>query len=278
MAMNKKRCVKYLIRIGVVALVWWLGLQFYYHCIPPGSVIHFAKAMESRDADALAAHVDLPFALKYPIPRVKTMEEFVAAIPLMADEETLEEMLDGDKWESVGWRGYHHRRSGAWMTEDVPSKLTAFNGLSDAGEAYWKECVKRELESLHPSLREGIDTMEFSFKTKDGAWFVRIDSLKEMFEGEIPPSSDRQKYRMAVYRRGTPLTAKPDAVVICREFCEGSACNTYYSGVDSKFALIECNAGQLEDLGLWFYYPSADGKASRVEVEMCDWDPAWTGN
>lgn len=276
--MKKKQCAKYLIWIGCVALVWWLGMRFCYNCIPPGSVMHFAKAMEARDADALAMYVDLPFDLKYPIPRIKTMEEFVAAIPLMVDEDTLEDMLDEDKWQLIGWRGYHHSRSGAWMTTDIPSTLVAFNGLSDAGKAYWKECVKREIESLHPSLRDGIDKVKLSFKTKDGAWFGRIDCLKEEFEGEIPAFSNRQKYRMAVYKKGTPLTAKPDVVVICRNICEGSANNAYYDGVDNKFGFYECNAGQLEDLGFWFSFPGPDGKACNVEAEACDWDPAWMGN
>lgn len=273
MQMNKKRCVKYLIRIGVVLLLWWLGLQFYYHCIPPGSVIHFAKAMEARDADELKAHVVLPFDLKYPIPKIKTMEEFVEAIPWMVDEESLDVMSKFWEWEEIGWRGAYCSDAGVWMTVECPAELISFTSLTDAGYAYWEECVKRNIASLHPSLREGVDEPILSFRTADGAWRGRIDRLEEAFGSDVPSFTGRQKYRLAAYKKGTPLNGKPDAVVICNYRCEGSANNEYYSGVGSKFGLDNCHAGQLEDLGLWFCFPGSDGKVCCVKAEMCDWNP-----
>lgn len=273
--MNKKRCIKYAIRIGVFLLVGWIGLQGFYHCCPWGSAAHFAMAMKMRCAFALKEHVDLPFNLKYPIPQIKTMEEFVKAIPLMVDEEDINSMLGFWKWEVIGWHGLHCQSYGVWMTEDVPAKLIVFTELSDAGNAYLKECVKRNIDSLHPSLREDIDVPKLCFKTTNDTWCCRIDLLKKTSESDEQELITKPKYRMAAYKKGTPLTAKPDAVVICNYTCEGSANNEYYSGVGARFGLINCNAGQLEDLGLRFYFPGPDGEVECIGAEMCDWDPEW---
>ena len=43
------------------------------------SIRHFVKALADGDAKALAEHVQLPFERRYPIPKIKTMDEFVAA-------------------------------------------------------------------------------------------------------------------------------------------------------------------------------------------------------
>lgn len=49
--MDKKRHIKYAVRIGALLSAWWLITQCFYNCFPLGSIIHFAKAMDARDAD-----------------------------------------------------------------------------------------------------------------------------------------------------------------------------------------------------------------------------------
>ena len=229
------------------------------------SIQHFVKALAERDADALKEHVGFPFKREYPLPPIKTIEEFVAAIPQLFEEEDIKGMQDIDEWESVGWRGYMYKNGLVWLSEDFC--LTAAGGWRGTEKEHelWLECVKKEIASLHPSLRDGILRPILSFITEDGAWRGRIDQMESK-------DNDKDVYRLAVYKAGTPIVDKPDAVVLCDLKVEGSACNEYYIGRDARYSLDVNNAGPEDSPEFTFNCPEIDKEdecASRAK--SCEW-------
>ena len=229
------------------------------------SIQHFVKALAERDADALKEHVGFPFKREYPLPPIKTIEEFVAAIPQLFEEEDIKGMQDIDEWESVGWRGYMYKNGLVWLSEDF--SLTAAGGWRGTWKEHelWLECVKKEIAALHPSLRDGVLRPILSFITEDGAWRGRIDQMESK-------DNDKDVYRLAVYKAGTPIADKPDAVVLCDLKVEGSACNEYYIGRDARYSLDVNNAGPEDSPEFTFNCPEIDKEdecASRAK--SCEW-------
>lgn len=229
------------------------------------SIQHFVKALAERDADALKEHIGFPFKREYPLPPIKTIEEFVAAIPQLFEEEDIKGMQDIDEWESVGWRGYMYKNGLVWLSEDF--SLTAAGGWRGTEKEHelWLECVKKEIASLHPSLRDGVVRPILSFMTEDGAWRGRIDQMESK-------DDDKDVYRLAVYKAGTPIADKPDAVVLCDLKVEGSACNEYYIGRDPRYSLDVNNAGPEDSSEFTFSCPEIDKEdecASRAK--SCEW-------
>lgn len=234
---------------------------------PENNIKHFVKALAERDADALKEHVGFPFKREYPLPPIETIEEFVAAIPRLFEEEDIKGMQDIDEWESVGWRGYMYKNGLVWLSEDFC--LTAAGGWRGTEKEHelWLECVKKEIAALHPSLRDGVVRPILSFITEDGAWRGRIDQMESKESG-----NDKDVYRLAVYKAGTPITDKPDAVVLCDLKVEGSACNEYYIGRDSRYSLDVNNAGPENSPEFTFNCPEIDKEdecASRAK--SCEW-------
>ena len=176
-------------------------------------------------------------------------------------------MQDIDEWERVGWRGYMYKNGIVWLSEDFC--------LTGAGDCFgtekehelWIKCVKKEIASLHPSLRDGVLRPILSFMTEDGAWRGRIDQMESKESG-----NDKDVYRLAVYKAGTPIVDKPDAVVLCDLKVEGSACNEYYIGRDSRYSLDVNNAGPEDSPEFTFNCPEIDKEdecASRAK--SCEW-------
>ena len=232
---------------------------------PENNIKHFVKALAERDADALKEHIGFPFKREYPLPPIKTIEEFVAAIPQLFEEEDIKGMQDIDEWASVGWRGYMYKYGLVWLSEDF--SLTAAGGWRGTWEEHelWLECVKKEIASLHPSLRDGILRPILSFMTEDGAWRGRIDQMESK-------DNDKDVYRLAVYKSGTPIADKPDAVVLCDLKVEGSACTEYYIGRDLRYSLDVINAGPEDSPEFSFNCPEIDKEdecASRAK--SCEW-------
>ena len=234
---------------------------------PKNNIKHFVKALAERDADALKEHIVFPFKREYPLPPIETIEEFIAAIPRLFEEEDIKGMQDIDAWESVGWRGYMYKNGLVWLSEDFC--LTGAGGCCGTEKEHelWLKCVKKEIASLHPSLRDGVLRPILSFMTEDGAWRGRIDQMEIKESG-----NDKDVYRLAVYKAGTPIVDKPDAVVLCDLKVEGSACNEYYIGRDPRYSLDVNNAGPEDSPEFTFNCPEIDKEdecASRAK--SCEW-------
>ena len=154
------------------------------------SIRHFVKALADGDVKALGEHVRLPFERRYPIPKIKTMEEFVAAIPSLLGEDAVKRLSKTSAfhdWSQLGG-SYGHDSVGIWVTDDTPTRIESITELTPAEAALWEACAKREIASLHPSLREGVARPILSFVTEDGAFHGRIDLLGEKLDARASES------------------------------------------------------------------------------------------
>ena len=271
-----------LISVGTVAGI--AALVYYGRCDVPAWVVpylnpvrwsirHFVNALVDGDAKALAEHVQLPFERRYPIPKIKTMEEFVAAIPSLLGEDAVRRLSQSSAFRDWGQVGgsYEHDSVGIWVTDDTPTCLESITELTPAETALWEECVKREIARLHPSLREGVARPILRFVTEDGAFRGRIDLMGEKLDARASVP-DAYKYRLAIYKAGSNITAAPDKIVMCKYGHEGSPGYDSYTSEDEKYQVTVNYCGPEDFAEMDFYRPGIaedDDKASRAK--SCEW-------
>ena len=237
------------------------------------SIRHFVKALADGDAAALAEHVALPFARRYPIPKIKTMDEFVAAIPLLLGEDAVKRLSGSSAflaWSQMG-ADYRHESIGIWVTDDMPVRLEAITELTPAEAALWEECAKREIASLHSSLRGGVARPILSFVTEDAAFRGRIDLLGEKLDVRADEAKGF-KYRLAIYKAGSAITNAPDKIVMCKYGHDGYPGYDSYTSEDGQYQVTVNYCGPLDFAEMDFYRPGIaedDDKAPRAK--SCEW-------
>lgn len=237
------------------------------------SIRHFVNALVDGDAKALAEHVQLPFERRYPIPKIKTMDEFVSAIPSLLGEDAVKRLAKSSAFRDWGQMGgsYMHVSVGIWVTDDTPTRLESITELTSSETALWEECAKREIAMLHPSLREGVARPILSFVTEDGAFRGRIDLLGEKLEVRAS-ASGTYKYRLSIYKAGSDIMAVPDKIVTCKYGHEGSPGYDSYTSEDGQYQVTVNYCGPLDFAEMDFYRPGiaeGDDKASRAQ--SCEW-------
>ncbi len=238
------------------------------------SIRHFVNALADGDAKALAEHVQLPFERRYPIPNIKTMDEFVAAIPSLLGEDAVKQLSESSafrNWSQMGSHGYMHDTVGIWVTDDTPVCLESITDLTPAETALWEACAKREIASLHPSLREGVARPILSFVTEDGDFRGRIDLLGEKLDARASVA-EAYKYRLSIYNKGSAITAAPDKIVMCKYGHEGSPGYDSYTSEDEKYQVTVNYCGPRDFAEMDFYRPGVaedDDRAPRAK--SCEW-------
>lgn len=257
----------------VVLYEWPEGLVAYMNPVR-WSIRHFVKALADGDAKALADHVQFPFERRYPIPKIKTMDEFVSAIPSLLGDDAVKRLSISSafrNWSQMGSHGYMHDSVGIWVTDDTPVCLKSITDLTQAEAALWEGCAKREIAALHPSLREGVARPILSFVTEDAAFRGRIDLLGEKLDARAS-EPEAYKYRLAIYKAGRPMTEAPDKVVMCKYGHEGSPGYDSYTSEDEQYQVTVNYCGPLDFAEMDFYRPGIaedDDKASRAK--SCEW-------
>lgn len=235
------------------------------------SIRHFVNALADGDAKALAEHVQLPFKRRYPIPKIKTMDEFAAAIPSLLGEDAVKQLSESSAfrdWSQMGSHGYMHDTIGIWVTDDSPVRLESITDLTPAEAVLWESYANREIASLHPSLREGVARPILSFVTEDAAFRGRIDLLGEKLEVRAS-APGTYKYRLAIYKEGSDITAAPDKIVMCKYGHEGSLGYDSYTSENEQYQVTVNYCGPLDFAELDFYHPGIaedGGKASRAKA------------
>ena len=112
--------------------------------------------------------------------------------------------------------------------------------VSKEEERLLKASSEEDIKTLHPSLRDGLDRPRFAFRTVGKDWIARLDVMKN------------GKHRLALYKRGSDLSGKPDFVAEeWNSEIEGSAANEriyFYNDTlsvslsissDSKYCTLE---------------------------------------
>ncbi len=158
------------------------------------------QCIVNGDARQLASLVCYyPFSRPYPLKDIENKKQMIAYFDILFDD-SIKNMLrrSSDKdWDNGGWRGFCFDNGQIWAS---PDSLEAVNYMSAKEKALYEMTVKKEITSLHQSLRKkGIRPFNCYQDQADGS-ILRIDGDKEM-------------YRLALYRKGTNLSGIPDVCV-----------------------------------------------------------------
>lgn len=149
-----------------------------------------------------------PFSRPYPLKDIENKKQMIAYFDIMFDE-NIKNMLrrSSEKdWGNGGWRGYCFDNGFIWASPDC---LEAVNYMSAKEKALYERTVKKDIASLHQSLRnKGLRPICCYQDQADGA-ILRIDEIKD-------------KYRLALYHQGTSLSGVPDVCVYGTMEIQGS--------------------------------------------------------
>lgn len=193
---------------------------------------HFQELMNSvidDDAATFAHMTSYPIMRIYPMKWIEDSMDMVKFFPIMADDslKSILKKTTPDMWRQMAWRGYTFRNGEYFWDEG--NALTAINYVSRKEDALRKQLTKRDLSTLHPSLRTKQQVPFACFFDKTNHAIYRVDLLdaEDMYD-------ENAKYRMAVYLKNSDLRGKPDYVLDTDFHLEGSAGVRVYEASDQK--------------------------------------------
>ncbi len=187
----------------------------------PATVPEIVKAVETNDPAAFASKVSYPLERPYPLRNIEDSATMATYFPVMVDD-SLKKVLrqkDSHKWSENGWRG--------WTLDDgqylwVDGQLYSVNYVSSAEKAMRDILMKREIQSLHPDLRDGWKPEMCLMGTSDGTIY-RIDLRNEKSRNDSIDNDEDKTFRMAVYGRDNDLHGHPRRILKGKRHSEGSA-------------------------------------------------------
>ena len=187
-------------------------------------VNRFVRAMKAGDRTGLAEIISFPIERNYPLPSIRTEEEFLELYEEFIDEEFTRTIVESDEYDCGRrtWRPLSIVRNEQSEPEQGGVPLVWFDDYGNVGRI-WHETeiarrkrirlVEAERNQLHPSLREYVyPVLEWETCT----YRIRIDDLGSAF-------------RYASWKVNKSHSNKPDIVIDNGEIIsEGTAINRYY--------------------------------------------------
>ena len=201
------------------------------------------KCIVNGDARQLASLVcHYPFSRPYPLKDIENQKQMIAYFDILFDEHIkrmLRNSTDED-WNNGGWRGYYFSNGLIWAS---PDSLEAVNYMSAKEKALYEKTIKKDMISLHPSLqKKGLRPL-LCYQDMTNGSILRVDK-------------DKDKYRLALYHKGTKLSGIPDVCVYgtleiqgsmaigCFSFKKGQ---TEYEFDDDSEELIISVSGEIKE-------------------------------
>ena len=184
------------------------------------NIIAITKSIADGDAKKLASLTLFPIGRRYPLRDIKDRADMVRRFNSVFDTGFRQKMKSAkpSDWHSYGWRGYCYGDSSELWVYD---SLTIVNYYSQQEKKLYGELVKKEMGSLHESLR-GKGWLPFCcFKDLTDGSIVRVDirERKELKEEnfhkdgvalaypQLQPFKVRgdEEFRLSVYPKGIAL-------------------------------------------------------------------------
>jgi len=252
-----------------------------------GSTAHImaiTKSIADGDAKKLASLTLFPIERRYPLHDIKDYAEMVKRFNSVFDTSFRQKMKSAkpSDWHSYGWRGYCYGDSSELWVYD---SLTIINYYSPQEKKLYGELVKKEMSSLHESLR-GKGWLPFCcFKDLTDGSIVRVDlrerkELKEEnFHKDVVALAYPQlqafkvrgdeEFRLSIYPKGTALKGHPQTVVNGYVEIGGSANMMDYV---FKKENIEFEFGDsFYEEGKQILMIKREGKEVQHEIKACYW-------
>ena len=226
----------------------------------------------------------LSIGRRYPLRDIKDRADMVRRFNSVFDAGFRQKMKSAkpSDWHSYGWRGYCYGDSSELWVYD---SLTIVNYYSPQEKKLYGELVKKEMGSLHESLR-GKGWLPFCcFKDLTDGSIVRVDirERKELKEEnfhkdgvalaypQLQPFKVRGdgEFRLSVYPKGIAIKGEPQIVVNGYVEIGGSANMMDYV---FKKGNLEFEFGDsFNEEGKQFLMIKKEGKEAQHEIESCYW-------
>lgn len=179
------------------------------------------QCIVNGDARQLASLVYYyPFSRPYPLRDIKNKKQMIAYFDILFDD-SIKNMLrrSSDKdWDNGGWRGYCFGNGLIWAS---PDSLEGVNYMSAKEKALYEKTIKKDIASIHPSLQEKGLRPFICYRDQTDGSIMRIDE-------------DKEKYRLALYQRGTSLSGIPDVCIYGTMEIQGSMAIRCFTFKDSQ--------------------------------------------
>ncbi len=248
------------------------------------NIMAITKSIADGDARKLASLTLFPIERRYPLRDIKDREDMVRRFNSVFDagfRKKMESAKPSD-WQSYGWRGYCYGDSSELWVYD---SLTIINYYSPQEKKLYGELVKKEMGSLHESMR-GKDWLPFCcFRDLTDGSIVRVDirerkKLKEenfhkdgmaLAYPQLQAFKVRgdEEFRLSIYPKGTPLNGKPQTSLNGYVDIGGSA-NIMDYVFKKENTEIELGDSFYEE-GKQLMNIKKNGQESSHEIKKCYW-------
>ena len=242
------------------------------------------KSIADGDAKTLASLTIYPIERRYPLRNIASSSDMVKRFGQIFDQKFRDRMKSSklSDWHSYGWRGYSYGEDNALWVYDY---LYAINYYSAQEQALYDQLVKKEMGSLHKSLRGDGWFPFFCYKNKTDGSIVRVDiRSRKMLKGEnlhkdgvalqypqLQAFKIRgdEEFRLSIYPQINNLDEKPQITLIGHVEIGGSANMMDYV---FKNGNIEFEFGDsFYEEGKQFLMIKKEGKETQHEIESCYW-------
>ncbi len=187
-------------------------------------VLDFIDSIKSGNKEEVLKFIIFPLNRHYPLPSIKTPEEFFLRFDEVFDLELIEVISNStlDDWSEVGWRGIMLNNGTLWL--DFDRTLLGVNYQSEIEKQRQIELIEQERETLYSGLREYLFPV-LDWETK--SYKIRIDYLGEY------------EYRYASWSMDKETSEKPDLVLYQGILIpDGSGGNRYYEFHNGEFKYV----------------------------------------
>lgn len=242
------------------------------------------KSIAEGDARKLASLCSFPLERKYPLHDIVNSSDLIRRFNQVFDHDFRNRMKKSkpSDWHSYGWRGYCYGDSSELWVYD---SLTIINYYSPQEKKLYGQLVKKEMNSLHASLKGNGWYPYLCYKDITDGSVIRIDirSRKEMKGKKFHKDGVALRYpqlqafkirgdeefRLSIYPKGTALNGKPQTVMNGHVDIGGSAnmMDYIFKSMDTE---INFGDSFYED-GKQKIYFKKNGKVSAHEIKHCYW-------
>jgi hypothetical protein len=209
------------------------------------NVQRFIDLIKNNSRIKLSKLVYFPLHRHYPLPSIKTADEFLKRFDEVFDKKLIGIICSSDTnkdWEGMGWRGVMLNSGILWL--EYNGKLRSVNYESEIEKRKRLELIEADRKTLHSSLKVFIEPV-LEWKTKK--YQIRIDRLSEYKMGEHR-NIYGDKYRYAAWSVNKLPGDEPDLIIYDGECIpDGNGGNHHYDFKKDVY-LYRCYVGVLRSL------------------------------
>lgn len=237
-----------------------------------GSTEHIESIMKSiayGDAKTLASLTIYPLERRYPLRNIVDSSDMTKRFNQIFDQKFRDRMKSSkaSDWHSYGWRGYSYGEDNSLWVYD---SLTVINYYSPQEKALYDQLVKKEMASLHESLRDNHWLPFCCYMDMTDGSIVRVDiRASKAVKDEIFYVRRDDQFRMSIYPKGYNLMGKPLLVLNGDVNIEGSANIMDYCFKNGE-TKIKFGDSSFKD-GKELLRITKNGKESIHEIKPCYW-------